>query len=517
MSQAVYHKEELNNAENNQEDLGRDNNLTQSQSNILNMQRTIGNRAVMRILRQSQPVNNPSTARVIQRKMSWKLSDLINLQSNTAKAKNTSLRLVSKITGDKSETDSTLTQLIDAYKSYIFDDPKDDLWHLGKMNSLCNKWFENSGRNGKKALEIDAFHQDLKKEMNIKLQPFISKTGLPLSYLQELAAKYSDLTSNPFILLVDVDKYLEDGNVGKADIALQKLKDILGGAYAVVKGQLVRAHIGTINPQMSQMMNNEGYFQDETSDLSKKGAKAFTTKNDGSLYNSYKQGVKGKKEEKLANLNEIDTQMSSREKDSVFQYTALHYKDVNNSLRNMELGGLTPTVSEAQADSPDPLFKSGFMSNNEDKFNEYKLGFTQNTVSALNKLPPYSGQVYRHDKLFPGFEEVYREGATVSDMAFTSSTYKASSLIKLSSVVDILTIMNSKTGRFVKPLSINQHENEVLFKPGTQFKVRKVIKGKTDATNLKDRWPLLPQEIMNVLLADNFKDEIKYIVLRDEV
>lgn len=523
-----------------------------SRDNILNLQRTIGNQAVMRMLQQRQatpparPAASPkptttspgiTATGAIQRKLGWDINALAQYQSKTARFNNVTKRAASKVKRKSDKpTDSTLTQILDSYRSYLKDEDKHDLWHMVKINGLLNQWFGSGSRSGQKYEMIFKFREDIKKELVRLVQPFLDRTGLTMSFINELVINGKNPDKNALLHMVEAESYLKDGKVGLADAALQKLKGVLEGPYNVIKGQLVRAHIGEINPEMAELVENEKFEQDEYSLTSQKGTLAFDSKVHGKYYDDYKQSLqtddkrndnemnekerkakeKKEKEKGMVDFDKIDNHLTSREKDSIYQYADANYTDINNSLRNMKLGGTEATVKEQFAGSQDYDQKNEFSLGNEGKFNEFKLGFTQNAVSGLNKLDAYVGEVYRHDKSFGGFTEVYREGAMISDMAFTSSTYNAESLMSLSSEVDILTIMKSKTGRFIKPLSPSQHEDEVLFKPGTRFLVRKVIKAQ-DAADLNGKWPNLPPKIQKVLLADRCKDTIKYIVLRDEV
>ena len=50
--------------------------------------------------------------------------------------------------------------------------------------------------------------------------------------------------------------------------------------------------------------------------------------------------------------------------------------------------------------------------------NKGVLGYSQNVVSAINKLPVYPGNVYRHGNFFSGYKELNRPGAVLTDLAF---------------------------------------------------------------------------------------------------
>jgi hypothetical protein len=162
----------------------------------------------------------------------------------------------------------------------------------------------------------------------------------------------------------------------------------------------------------------------------------------------------------------------------------------------------------------------------EGKFNKSQQAKTENLISALNKLPPYTNMVYRHDGDFEGFLDYNRKGATVSDIAFYSTTREPSTLrlVSGSPTPEVLTIITSKTGRFIKPLSSfntvgSEHthdENEVLFNPGTRFKVTDSFKAtKTAAGDFV--FTNLPVWIQGVLEQDSEKKTIKHILVKEEV
>ncbi len=101
-------------------------------------------------------------------------------------------------------------------------------------------------------------------------------------------------------------------------------------------------------------------------------------------------------------------------------------------------------------------------------------------------------------------------------MAFSSTTNTPESL---SFGRDILSIIKSKTGRFIKAVSTNRNENEVLFKPGTRFKITKLYKARIPADDATKRfWSLNMDAATKIVLnKDPMGKEIKYVVIRHEV
>jgi hypothetical protein len=110
-------------------------------------------------------------------------------------------------------------------------------------------------------------------------------------------------------------------------------------------------------------------------------------------------------------------------------------------------------------------------------------GKHQNTmelaVSGLNKLPRYQGIAYRGlVKPPPGFAAYAQEGAVTSDLGFSSASPAMTAvynfLDRYTGPRNIIYIVQSKTASNIISLSTNVAEAEVLFRPGTRFKVDKI-------------------------------------------
>lgn len=99
-------------------------------------------------------------------------------------------------------------------------------------------------------------------------------------------------------------------------------------------------------------------------------------------------------------------------------------------------------------------------------------------IEALEKLPDFHGDVYRgatiHDEnVLAKYEDV---GAEVLEDAFTSAT--KSPLKAFSGNVRFY--LSSKHGKDISNWSVHPEEEEVLFKPGTPFKVLEFTRSKHD-------------------------------------
>ncbi|WP_218079557.1 ADP-ribosyltransferase [Anthocerotibacter panamensis] len=90
--------------------------------------------------------------------------------------------------------------------------------------------------------------------------------------------------------------------------------------------------------------------------------------------------------------------------------------------------------------------------------------------SGINHLPPYKGEVYRGTNLSPEIAARYKVGKIVTEDAFTSATIDRGS--KFGGNTEF--VIQSVNGRDISFLSEIPSEKEVLFAPGTRFKVLSV-------------------------------------------
>lgn len=92
--------------------------------------------------------------------------------------------------------------------------------------------------------------------------------------------------------------------------------------------------------------------------------------------------------------------------------------------------------------------------------------------SGLDKLAPYHGPVLRGTDLPVAVRSSYCQGCTVSDRAFTSTSittqYPGKHWLNI----------QSASGRYIAPLSSSPSMQEVLFKPGTKFQVKRISNGR---------------------------------------
>lgn len=109
---------------------------------------------------------------------------------------------------------------------------------------------------------------------------------------------------------------------------------------------------------------------------------------------------------------------------------------------------------------------------------------TKQINDGLSKLEDFSGTVYRGASLPGGLEAMeaavakhYKVGTVITEKGFTSTSTERSSMLSGRIRFEI----QSKTGKVVRTLSRHEHENEVLFRSGTKFKVLQV---ETEATGI---------------------------------
>ncbi|WP_405163894.1 ADP-ribosyltransferase domain-containing protein [Nocardia sp. NBC_01499] len=92
------------------------------------------------------------------------------------------------------------------------------------------------------------------------------------------------------------------------------------------------------------------------------------------------------------------------------------------------------------------------------------------TVRALDKLPDYQGPVTRRVNLSPEDLAVYKEGGSVTEPQFISSSRSPAAAFDRDVEFQIV----SEHGKSIEEFARKPSEQEVPFKPGTTFDVQKV-------------------------------------------
>jgi hypothetical protein len=105
----------------------------------------------------------------------------------------------------------------------------------------------------------------------------------------------------------------------------------------------------------------------------------------------------------------------------------------------------------------------------------------------------------------------------LSDLAFASTTFRPESLQEQFGK-DYTEIIESKTGRWIKPISQAPGEDEVLLKPGTRLRViDRYDKDPAAGANVKKGWAKALPEVKRVIAKDPIGPKIQTVVLKEEV
>lgn len=105
--------------------------------------------------------------------------------------------------------------------------------------------------------------------------------------------------------------------------------------------------------------------------------------------------------------------------------------------------------------------------------NQKQKQYVKALNSALDRIKPTEGKVYRGAEVPRKIVAMYKPGKVVQEKAFTSTALSqrvAKDFMSYSG--SVMFVIHSKTGREISSLSATgSHEKEVLFKAGTKFKV----------------------------------------------
>ncbi|MGE0175275.1 MAG: ADP-ribosyltransferase domain-containing protein [Oligoflexales bacterium] len=95
--------------------------------------------------------------------------------------------------------------------------------------------------------------------------------------------------------------------------------------------------------------------------------------------------------------------------------------------------------------------------------------------SGLRKLPAYQGTVYRggssSERVNDNYIDAFNRNEPIQEKAFTSSSYEATASFQKETGF----VIQSNSGVKIDMLSRHPEEKEVLFAPGTWFKVTSVV------------------------------------------
>jgi len=158
------------------------------------------------------------------------------------------------------------------------------------------------------------------------------------------------------------------------------------------------------------------------------------------------------------------------------------------------------------------------------KLDPAKQSWAQSVTSGLNKLPPYaSPTVYRHDSCYPGFLETRTVGATVADFALLSTAKDIAGANAGGQHHEALSVITQHNGKEISPAAFFGGEGEVMFIPGTRFKVT----NRADRAETSDTWtPTWTPPAVKPKADSEFREEqrvgdrgymVKHIIWMDEV
>ncbi|MBN9386718.1 MAG: hypothetical protein J0I20_01595 [Chloroflexi bacterium] len=490
-------------------------------NNILDLQRTIGNQAVMRLM-----ANNPSSAArpvsptTIQRKIAFPPNLDKTINNIAATAGNVIFS-------------STFKDIRDYKTAYLkAKNEAEEVKYLKKMQTAAQDWKKkNSSSEGKREQDKHTSMSQLDVLVSKELARIegafnLVEVGLPDSFIKELSDnEYSNL-----IMAVSMAK---QGKMEIADVYLDNMRKTRGSAVNLIRSNIVRTHIGKIDAGLAKTMNKSDFkVNDKTAGQS---AKFIQGEADQMIksFNEDEEAFKGKYGEKMANeTGQLSTHSSTMKN--------IGYKDAA-PLANLGYAGQVlqagqalqtgkPPTEEAKASmkslTPHEMTTLvGYTSNlygsfsnplrqnaGRRAFKKENLALTETAVSAMNKFKNYVGTVYRHDSIYPGFRELNRPGGVTTDLGFMSTAKEQQAASNGGTHHEVLIILSSKTGKEIGVASIFGGEGEVLFKPGTRFKVIK-----TASKDKVQGWQNVDPQIQKYLDADGKKDMLEMVVIKEEI
>lgn len=219
---------------------------------------------------------------------------------------------------------------------------------------------------------------------------------------------------------------------------LSSIKNLISSAAGSIKEFL---HPGAITPDTDTKAMTEafGALTAITGGLSAEDASALLQKSGERNLNETLDDMKDLRYMQRSAVK--NSGMTLAEKTALFAYTGDAYAPLNTALRTHD----TEKVSKMQ-----PLI--------------------DNTVAALDKLPPYKGKtVYRGAEMPQAFFDEHKPGAKVTYSAFTSTSTKALPGFKGNTALTIDCAGDRGRGKDIKEFSKFEYESEILFPPDSEF------------------------------------------------
>jgi len=438
----------------------------------------------------------PGGARTIQCKMAFSSAKLGKMPSMKATLHNSTYHRIRRL-----------------HQKYLKTSKLDKEFHyLKDIDWLAKSWLDarqGGAANTKKLTNLTQLRSAIAVELpklNTKLNQQEDRDYLvrEIGIAEPLINPLSDVAVN---YLIDASKAFAQGNLQVADAALYQLKQFIPDSITVLKSRLVRFHIKKLHPELAKAMSPEFQLDKRTKrdqdtldlaeaqvqgtvddNLDKLHALGGADKDSAKMMENTHRNLKGKAD----SVKKKDADFSVLEPGEIMAitgYTTDFYGEINNPLRALAKPGKRDLDSKSMA-------------------------WTKAGISGLNKLPKYNGITFRHAGFFPGYKAINQVGGIVSDLAFSSSAVQQRSCPNAAKSHDALEIIFSKTGREISQASVfGEKEAEVLFRPGTEFRVE----ARMDKDMATDTWPMPNKKLMAYLNSDPKKDVIQVVILKREV
>ncbi len=351
----------------------------------------------------------------------------------------------------------------------------------------------------------------------------ITSLGLPLDFV-------AALDSNTLDHLVAADKALGDGDAKKSEATFLLLSVSIPAIWPLIKSALIRKHLDKISPIMAKALS-PGFTYDDPDAKNAFGPQPDYLKDD--IDEAFK-GFEGK-HNLGAGKSVIEAEANKTfgkgdkatpkhlpgwskdfKKRQAWEKKNVNLDDFRNLPEHEQYALVDYSKGSGKYNAP---LRGDLKDMGKDEISK-----TLSLISALNRLPPYNGFVYRHDNLFSGFSEANKVGASTTDMAFLSTTKDASSLKKIDGnegEPEVLIVLQSKTGRFIKPISrfnnfFSGDENEVLFKPGVRFRITRRFDAANGSAGPANFPKEMDAELKGALEQDVKKNHIKIVLKKVE-
>jgi hypothetical protein len=296
---------------------------------------------------------------------------------------------------------------------------------ISKLREIFSEPINLIDENGNELSKADLSRNQIAITKDYLLSLSLNREDIKKSYdqsikeLNELAKSHKSVNN----LLESQERRLENilltdlyDNTQNQNKGLEELKKAIEDHIDLIKGK--KANIGEIRTWSD--------------------GKKYQKVQNGWKEVSNEQGDKG--EQKGSEGEEI----TPEESQSIMNYTGSAYRAINNALRK----GVTDEKLLAQ----EKLINSG-----------------------LDKIQPFKGKVYRAESATDDLEVIfdhYNKSDSIEFPAFTSTT--ATKGVTKDFGGEILFEIESKNGKSIKDYSGMPHEDEVLFKSKSNFKVKSV-------------------------------------------